>query len=155
MYIGYFYTLDNISDEEDCLSIEYLNRNEIYESLLLERDVFHSMNITKNQLINWINDDEHIILVYKENKKMLGFIIIEVYGTNNQSCFIRNVGVNTGERGRGIGKALLLYGLREAKKKGVSKAMLWVGYDNVAARSLYEKVGFKLDENEAEVVFQV
>ena len=50
---------------------------------------------------------------------------------------------------------MLLNGLKEAKKKGASKAMLWVGYDNVIAKSLYEKVGFRIDENEAEVVFEV
>lgn len=33
--------------------------------------------------------------------------------------------------------------------------MLWVGYDNVIARKLYEKIGFTLDESETEVVFEV
>lgn len=117
--------------------------------------MFDSLNIAKDQLINWLNDDEHIILVYKENGKIIGFIVVEIYGTGNRNCFIRDVGVNIADRGKGIGKALLLNGLRKAKRKGALKAMLWVSYDNVVARSLYEKIGFKLDENEAEGIFEV
>lgn len=88
------------------------------EFLLLERNVFDFLNITEYQLINWLDDNKHIILVCKEDNKIIGFTIMELYGENNKNCFIRDVGVDKSKRGRGIGKALLLNGLGKAKKKG-------------------------------------
>lgn len=155
IYVGYSCTLDNITCQEDSSSIEYLKREDINEFLIFDRYLFDSLNITKNQLTTRLDDDHHIILVYKKNKKIIGSIIIELYGRNNMNCFIRNVGVSEVERGKGFGKRLILSGLKEAKKKGALKAMLWVGYDNIIARNLYEKIGFVLDESEAEVIFQV
>ncbi|MDK2954398.1 MAG: hypothetical protein PWQ27_1781, partial [Kosmotoga sp.] len=57
------------------------------------------------------------------------------------------------ERRKGIGRELLLKGLQRAKEKGVKTAMLWVEIENTAARRLYERTGFVLDQNEAEAVF--
>lgn len=95
------------------------------------------------------------ILVYKDNQKLKGFVIINIYGKNRENCFIRNLGVSSSHRGQGIGKKLLLSGLNIAKEYGVKKSMLWVGIENKIARNLYEKVGYNLNKNEAEVVFQV
>ncbi|WP_352418094.1 GNAT family N-acetyltransferase [Proteiniborus sp.] len=153
--VGYFFSLDNISVECDCQAIEYLDKDDVYKFLLLEKEVFDSFNVSENELNDWLNNGDHIILVYKESNKIIGFIIIGLYGANNQNCFIRNVGVLEAERGKGIGKKLMLFGLKEAKEEGALKAMLWVGYDNVIARNMYEQIGFRLDEDEAEVVFQV
>lgn len=153
--VGYFFSLDNMSAECDCRAIEYLDKNDINEFLLVEKEVFDSFNISESELNDWLNNGDHIILTYKESNKIVGFIVIGLYGTNNQSCFIRNVGVLEAARGKRIGKRLMLFGLKEAKRKGALKSMLWVGYDNVIARNMYEQIGFKLDEDEAEVVFQV
>ncbi len=153
--VGYFFSLDNISIECDYKAIEYLDKNDINAFLLVEKAVFDSFNVSENELNDWLNNGDHIILTYKESNKIVGFIIIELYGANNHNCFIRNVGVLEAERGKGIGKRLMLFGLKEAKRKRALKSMLWVGYENVIARNLYEQIGFKLDENEAEVVFQV
>lgn len=155
IYVGHCLSFENILVERSYRAIEYLEKNEIKEFLSLEKEVFDSFNVSEKELQDWLSNGDHIILTYKESNKIIGFIIIELYGTNNQNCFIRNVGVCKAERGKGIGKELILFGLEEAKRKGASKAMLWVGYDNVIARNLYEKIGFSLDEDEAEVVFQV
>ncbi|GFN34427.1 GNAT family N-acetyltransferase [Tepidimicrobium xylanilyticum] len=63
---------------------------------------------------------------------------MELYGENNKNCFIRNVGVSEVERGKGYGRKLILHGLKEAKKEGSLKAMLWVG--NVEDINFEEKV---------------
>jgi len=52
------------------------------------------------------------------------------------------VGVDPGERGSGLGRALTLAGLGYLRDRGVTEAMLYVDEDNVPAIKLYEGLGF-------------
>ncbi len=55
---------------------------------------------------------------------------------------IVNVAVAPALRGRGIGRALLLYFLEQGRKRGACRAVLEVRSGNVAARALYAGCGF-------------
>ena len=52
------------------------------------------------------------------------------------------VGVDAGERGSGLGRALTLTGLRYLRGRGLAQVMLYVDEDNTAAIRLYESLGF-------------
>jgi mycothiol synthase len=52
------------------------------------------------------------------------------------------VGVDPGERGTGLGRALTLAGLAYLRDRGLATAMLYVDEDNVPAIRLYEGLGF-------------
>jgi mycothiol synthase len=52
------------------------------------------------------------------------------------------VGVDPSERGNGLGRALTLEGLHHLRALDLSQAMLYVDTTNVAAISLYERLGF-------------
>ena len=54
------------------------------------------------------------------------------------------VGTRPAFRGRGIGKAVILEGLRRLKGRGVQTAIVPTTYNNEAARRLYESVGFQV-----------
>lgn len=47
--------------------------------------------------------------------------------------------------GRNIGIEFIGWGLKELKRKGYIKVVLWVVEENVRARKFYEKVGFEHD----------
>ena len=52
------------------------------------------------------------------------------------------VGVDPGERGTGLGRALTLAGLRYLRSRGLFQVMLYVDETNTAAIGLYEAIGF-------------
>jgi len=52
------------------------------------------------------------------------------------------VGVDPGERGTGLGRALTLAGLHYLRDRGLTKAMLYVDEDNGPAIRMYEGLGF-------------
>ena len=59
------------------------------------------------------------------------------------------VGVDPGEQGNGLGRALTLAGLRHLREAGLPQAMLYVDEDNVPAIRLYEALGFTRTRTDA------
>jgi mycothiol synthase len=59
------------------------------------------------------------------------------------------VGVDPGERGSGLGRALTLAGLGYLRDRGLAEAMLYVEEDNVPAIRMYEGLGFTLWSTDA------
>lgn len=57
-------------------------------------------------------------------------------------AYIQTIGVTSAAQGRGIGTALLVALLDEARRRGVAHVDLEVKADNVAAQRLYERHGF-------------
>jgi predicted N-acetyltransferase YhbS len=97
-----------------------------------------------SKLASSIDNEETICFGVYENESLIASIFFTRLKFNNpiQVYMLAPVAVSTENQGRGIGQALINYGLSELKKRSVTVA---VTYDDP---SFYSKVGFQaLPEN--------
>ena len=78
--------------------------------------------------------------VAERDGRMAGFHWTKVHPQGTGEVYV--VGVDPGEQGSGLGRALTLTGLRHLRELGLGQAMLYVDEDNRPAIRMYEALGF-------------
>jgi ribosomal-protein-alanine acetyltransferase len=120
-------------------SIGHLDR--LYE---IEMECFEKEAFTKKQIAQLLMDYNSVGLVAKEDDKILGFIIAMIYVDRNASSgHILTIDVSPAHRRKGIGQMLLQEIEKILFAKSVRACHLEVREDNVAAISLYRKLGYQ------------
>ena len=83
---------------------------------------------------------------------MAGFHWTKIHGPAAEPGSVGEVyvvGVDPGERGTGLGRALTLAGLHYLRDRGLARAILYVDEDNVPAVRMYEALGFTRTRTDA------
>lgn len=120
-------------------SVKYLDR--LYE---IEKECFVEEAFTKKQIAQLLTDYNSISLIARENGEIAGFIVGMIYlGRKAVSGHILTIDVSPPHRGKGIGQMLLQEMESIFAQKGVQACLLEVREDNIAAISLYHKLGYK------------
>jgi len=96
----------------------------------------------------WFSPEGFFLAV--RDGKLIGFHWTKIHGQDGQEADhahqaigeVYVVGVDPGERGSGLGRALTLVGLRYLSSRGLLQAMLYVDESNTPAIRLYESLGF-------------
>jgi mycothiol synthase len=85
-------------------------------------------------------------LIAERDGRMVGYHWTKVHHDQNDQDppvgEVYVVGVDPGEQGRGLGRALTVAGLRHLAGRGLGTAMLYVDESNAAARKVYQSLGF-------------
>jgi ribosomal protein S18 acetylase RimI-like enzyme len=68
--------------------------------------------------------------------------------SRGHECYLAELYVAPGHRGQGIGRALLEAALAEARRRGADYMDLGTSEDDVVARHLYERCGFRRTEGD-------
>ncbi len=150
IYVGYELAMEElrISSQSDP-DISPLRVDDIDALLELNKKLFSILRFSQQEAEHAINSPNEHIFIVTVDKKLVGF----VFAKTSPHVFIRNLGVHPAVRRQGFGKKLINHVLRLFQDRKILTCTLWVEHDNLAARKLYEKIGFKLDEGEAEAVF--
>jgi len=120
-------------------SIKYLERlSEI------EKECFSEEAFTKKQISLLLGDYNSIGLIAEENGDIVGFIVGMIYPEGKVvNGHILTIDVSPSHRRKGIGQMLLKEVENVFVQKGVQACLLEVREGNVAAISLYHKLGYK------------
>jgi [ribosomal protein S18]-alanine N-acetyltransferase len=120
-------------------SVKCLER--LYE---IEKECFVEEAFTKKQIALLLTDYNSISLTARENEEIVGFIVGMVYPDGIAvNGHILTIDVSPSHRRRGIGQMLLQEMESIFAQKGVQACLLEVREGNVAAISLYHKLGYE------------
>ena len=81
-------------------------------------------------------------LVFEQGGEVIGFVL---YSIVLDEASVHNIAICPSRQGRGQGAALMRAALDEMCSGGAVRCLLEVRESNVAARGLYDRLGFRLD----------
>ena len=96
-------------------------------------------------LESFYNDNDKLIYVAEDNKKIIGFLSICKY---DDYIYLDDYCVNYKYRGKGIGTELMTLSYQFAKRQNINKIITHVESANYESRKYYKNKGFKLIKKE-------
>jgi mycothiol synthase len=115
------------------------------ERVEIHRDVWHPSRVTLEayrRLRRAPGYDPRLDLVAVAPDGTFGSYCICWFDPGSRTGLFEPVGTRTIYRGKGLGKSVMLEGLRRLRELGAHTALVTAVHDNEAARSLYQSVGF-------------
>ena len=86
----------------------------------------------------------HFFICELDKKQIVGMLTIASYKTpSGIKVWIEDVVVDESQRGKGIGKELMLFAIDYSKSLGAKDIRLTSRFSRIAANELYLKLGFK------------
>ncbi len=110
----------------------------------IEKECFTKEAFTKKQIKNLLRNSNAISLIAQTNGETAGFIIGLTYLNNNARIgHVITIDIAIKHRRKGIGMRLLNELEQKFVRKDIETCYLEVRIDNVAARELYRRQGYK------------
>ena len=99
--------------------------------------------ITVNELAEIVNGDSTIMFVARVDNQIVGLLTLAVFRIPTAvRAWIEDVVVDSSARGHGVGEALNLAAIAEAKRRGAKTVDLTSRPSREAANRLYQRIGF-------------
>jgi putative acetyltransferase len=119
----------------------------LWQALADERIYIATEHVSREQKSQWVKsiDDPEVLWVMAEiDGEFVGSLSLARYGNLEKSKHVRilGMGVSKAFRRKGVGRALMDYAIKWARRKKLVKILLTVFSTNTAAIRMYEKFGF-------------
>ena len=102
---------------------------------------------TKDQLESIVSSDSSHLLIAKTDGVIVGSLTLVIFRIpTGIRAWIEDVVVDADARGKGVGEALNVFALAEAKRQGATTVDLTSRPTREAANRLYQRLGFKVRE---------
>ena len=135
-------------EEEEFVAWLPLLRDDYAEDLV--RDYGMSADKARAQAVAEIDGHrsaEHSVFVIEVEREPVGHLwLVEHRDAYEPTLVVYDIDVDESYRGRGYGKAAMVFAEEEARRRGLTRIALHVGARNDGARNLYRSLGF--EENE-------
>lgn len=133
----------------DIPAIAELYREQFKEMAKLIPDFIQEGDQSTEFIENTISDEDSDILIYEDDGKVVGFILLRAknrpdfpFIIQGKYCYIMDIIVTENHRGKGFGTALMNAAKDWAKERDCVFVNLDVLANNTGAIALYEKLGF-------------
>ena len=151
------------------MKIRKANLNDLERILILSKRLFEYeiqftkefnqkwtySKIGKDYFINRLTNDNSVVLVIEESKKIAGYILVHInnyaFRKNNPIAEIENMFIEEKLRGKGAGKRLVKKVKKLMKERKVSRIKVGALSLNKKAIAFYKKIGFSDFESILEV----
>lgn len=103
---------------------------------------YHVTELSISKLLRQALEGGATIFVVERAGDVLGFLWLVESGAFDLSDYVRLIGVRPGERGRGVGRALMEYAEESSRAQGRDLFLL-VSDFNTDAQRFYQRLGFQ------------
>jgi len=135
-------------EDEEFVAWLPLLRDDYAEDLI--RDYGMSADKAKAQAVSEIDGHRsagHSVFVIEVEREQVGHLwLVERRDSYEPTLVVYDVDVDEPYRGRGYGKAAMVFAEEEARRRGLTRIALHVGARNDVARNLYRSLGFAENE---------
>ncbi len=125
-------------DSNDFIILE-MTREHLPRVLAIERACYPAP-WSETAFSNEMKSDVSVNIVAVAGKSVAGFLVGWIVA---EQVHVANIAVEAGHRRRGIGNGLMAWLLEEAVRRGCVSSSLEVRESNLAARSMYRRLGYR------------
>ena len=111
--------------------------------LALENATFTSDLLSRRRMRHWIEADNGIFVVAVDKSGTIAGSTLLFTPRDSDSARLYSLAIAKAARGQGLGSRLIRELEKRSRKAGFKRIHLEVAHDNTAARSLYEKLGYR------------
>ena len=145
--IGITDTINNMSLAESAVSVEIASvaASELLDAChrLIPQLSSSAKPMTNSELLEIVNSESTLMFVARVNNEIVGLLTLAIFRIPTaMRAWIEDVVVDSSARGHGVGEALNLAAIAEAKRRGAKTVDLTSRPSREAANKLYQRIGF-------------
>ena len=145
--IGITDTINNMSLAESAVSVEIASvaADELLDAChrLIPQLSSSAKPMTNSEMLEIVNSESTLMFVARVNNEIVGLLTLAIFRIPTaMRAWIEDVVVDSSARGHGVGEALNLAAIAEAKRRGAKTVDLTSRPSREAANKLYQRIGF-------------